>query len=44
MGNEHGELALEVKPLPDTDSEDLAELTQRLRAELLDLDVDVVGP
>ena len=44
MGNEHGELALEVKALPDTDSEDLAELTQRLRAELLDLDVDVMGP
>jgi hypothetical protein len=38
MGNEHGELALEVRTLPDTDSEDLVELTQRLRAELLDLD------
>jgi hypothetical protein len=37
MGDEHGELALEVKILPDTDSEGLAELTQRLRAELLDL-------
>jgi hypothetical protein len=42
MGNEHGELALEVETLPDTDLEELAELTRRLRAELLDLDVDAV--
>ena len=43
MGNGHGELALDVKTILDTDSEDLAELTQRLGAELLDLDVDAVG-
>jgi hypothetical protein len=43
VGNEHGELALEVKAIPDIDSRDLAELTQRLGAELLDLDVDAVG-
>jgi hypothetical protein len=40
VGNGHGELALEVKPSSNTDSEDLAELIQRLRAELLDLDLD----
>jgi hypothetical protein len=34
---------LEVRTLPDADSEDLAELTQRLPTELLDLDVDAVG-
>jgi hypothetical protein len=44
MDNEHGELALEVETLPDTDSEELAALVQRLRAELLDLDVDRVEP
>jgi hypothetical protein len=44
MGNEYGELALEVKTLPDTDPEELAELVHRLRAELLDLDVDAVQP
>jgi hypothetical protein len=44
MDNEHGELALELETLPDTDSEELAALVQRLRAELLDLDVDRVEP
>lgn len=44
MSNEHGELALEVRTLPDADSEELAGLTRRLRAELLDLDVDDVKP
>jgi hypothetical protein len=44
VGNGHSELALEVQALPDTDSERLAELTRRLRAELLDLDVDAVKP
>jgi hypothetical protein len=34
---------LEVRTLPDADSEDLVELTQRLPTELLDLDVDAVG-
>ena len=44
MDNEHGELALELETLPDTDSEELAALFQRLRAELLDLDVDRIEP
>jgi hypothetical protein len=44
MDNEHRELALELETLPDTDSEELAALVQRLRAELLDLDVDRVEP
>ena len=44
MDNEHGELALQLETLPDTDSEELAALVQRLRAELLDLDVDRVEP
>ena len=44
MDNEHGEVALEVKALPDADAEELAELAHRLRAELLDLDVDSVRP
>jgi hypothetical protein len=42
MDNEHGELVLELETLPD--SEELAALVQRLRAELLDLDVDHVEP
>jgi hypothetical protein len=44
MDNEHRELALELETLPDTDSEELAALVQRLRTELLDLDVDRVEP
>ncbi len=44
MDNEQGELALEVETLPDTDAEELAALARRLRAELLDLDVDRVEP
>ena len=44
MGNEHGELALEVQPRPDADDEELAELARRLRTELLDLDVEAVAP
>ena len=44
MDNEHGEFALDFETLPDTDSEELAALIQRLRAELLDLDVDRVEP
>lgn len=44
MDNEHGELTVEVKTFPETDSEELAELAHRLRAELLDLDVDGVEP
>ena len=42
MDNEHGELALELETLPDTDSEELGALVQRLRGELLDLGVDGV--
>jgi hypothetical protein len=44
MSNEHGELGLEVKALPGADSEDLAGLTQRLRAKLLAHDGDAVDP
>jgi hypothetical protein len=44
MDNEHRELALELETLPHTDSEELAALVQRLRGELLDLDVDRVEP
>jgi hypothetical protein len=44
LDNEQGELALEVETLPDTDAEELAALVRRLRAELLDLDVDRVEP
>jgi Kelch motif len=42
MDNKHGELALELETLLDTESEELAALVlvQRLRAEQLDLDVD----
>jgi hypothetical protein len=32
-----------MRTLPDANSENLAELTQRLRMELLDLDVDAAG-
>jgi hypothetical protein len=37
-----GELSLELQAGPDTDAEELAQLAGRLRAELLDLDVDAV--
>ena len=39
MSNEHGELAVEVKTLPDIDSKGPRGADQWLRAELLDLDV-----
>jgi hypothetical protein len=39
---EHGELVLELETLPD--SEELAARVQRLRAELLNLDVEHVKP
>jgi hypothetical protein len=39
MGNEHGELAVELNTLPVSTRRALAELIQWLRAELLDLDV-----
>jgi hypothetical protein len=38
------ELALELETLPGTDSDELAALVQRLRALLLDLDVDRADP
>jgi hypothetical protein len=37
-----GELSVELQAGPDTDAEELAKLAGRLRAELLDLDVDAV--
>jgi hypothetical protein len=37
-----GELSVELQAVPDTDAEELAQATDRLRAELLDLDVDAV--
>lgn len=37
-----GELSVELQTVPDTDVEELAKLTDRLRAELLDLDVYAV--
>ncbi len=37
-----GELTVEVESTADTDAEELAQLTTRLRDELLDLDVDAV--
>jgi hypothetical protein len=36
------DLSVELQPVPDTDAEELAKLAGRLRAELLDLDVDAV--
>jgi hypothetical protein len=39
-----GELSVELQTGPDTDAEELAKLSGRLRAELLDLDVDDVQP
>ena len=39
MGNEHGELAVEVNTCPISTRRALAELIQWLGAELLDLDV-----
>jgi hypothetical protein len=38
------DLVLQVQPDPDGDAEELAALTIRLRAELLDLDVQAVDP
>jgi hypothetical protein len=38
------DVLLRVQPGIDTDDAELASLTRRLRARLLDLDVDAVGP
>lgn len=42
MTTESGELSVELQAGPDADAEELTELAGRLRAELLDLDVDTV--
>jgi len=42
MGVSQAELSVELQAGPDTDAEDLAQFADRLRAELLDLDVDTV--
>jgi hypothetical protein len=44
MGNEHGELAVEVKTLADTDSKGPRGADSVAPGELLDLDADAVGP
>lgn len=44
MSAARGELAVELLAGPGIDAEELAGLTGRLRAELLDLDVDAVRP
>jgi hypothetical protein len=42
MAAESAELSVELQVGPDTDADELAQLAGRLRAELLDLDVDAV--
>jgi hypothetical protein len=42
MADGLAELSVELQAGPDTDAEELAQLAGRLRAELLDLDVDAV--
>jgi hypothetical protein len=42
MNEGHSELAVNLMAGPDTDDHELAELAYRLRAELLDLDVETV--
>jgi hypothetical protein len=44
MDMEQGDLGVRLQGGPDVDDEELAELTSRLRNELLDLDVDDVVP
>ena len=44
MAGSHVQLAAVVDAGPDSDAEELAELTQRLRGQLLELDVDAVEP
>lgn len=39
-----GDVVLRVQPASDGDDAELADLTQRLRSRLLDLDVDAVDP
>jgi hypothetical protein len=42
VSEQRSDLAIELQPDPDTDSEELAELAFRLRSELLDLDVEAI--
>jgi hypothetical protein len=42
MAASPAELSVELQAGPDTDAEELAQLTDRLRTELLDLDIDAV--
>jgi hypothetical protein len=42
MAVDQGELSVEWSARPDTDAKELAQIADRLRAELLDLDVDTV--
>jgi hypothetical protein len=44
MAEDQADVAIEVKANSYTDDEELAELTSRLRAELLELDVEAVKP
>ena len=44
MAGARAQLAAVVDAGPDSDAEELAELTQRLRGQLLELDVDAVEP
>jgi hypothetical protein len=44
VAGSHVQLAAVVDAGPDSDAEELAELTQRLRGQLLELDVDAVEP
>ncbi len=44
MAGAQAQLAAVVDAGPDSDAEELAELTQRLRGQLLELDVDAVEP
>lgn len=43
MAGQQGELAAVLDAGPDSDAEELLQLTQRLRGELLELDVDTVA-
>jgi len=44
VAGSQAQLAAVLDAGPDSDAEELAELTRRLRGELLDLDVDAVEP
>ena len=44
MAGSQAQLAAVVDAGPDSDAEELAELTRRLRGQLLELDVDAVEP